>query len=138
MTIVKNTGFTLIELMITLAIVTIIAVIAIPSYQSQMQKTRRTDAKATLMEIAQNLERCFTLNNSYDDASCTDFDGTDSSENFYDITVPIISTTAYTITATAKVPGPQDGDTDCRTLSLTQQGVKSSTNSGGTATTNCW
>ncbi|NIB40248.1 prepilin-type N-terminal cleavage/methylation domain-containing protein [Pseudomaricurvus alkylphenolicus] len=58
-------GFTLIEVLITLAIVAILAAIALPSYQGTLQKNRRNDAKAALMGLSQAMERFFTQNNTY-------------------------------------------------------------------------
>lgn len=58
-------GFTLIELMVTVAIVAILAAIAIPSYQEQVRKSRRGQAKADLVEYAQMAERFHSINNTY-------------------------------------------------------------------------
>lgn len=62
-------GFTLIELMIVLAIVAILATIAYPSYQEQVRKSRRADAQAVLTEAAQWMERYYTQNNNYSAAT---------------------------------------------------------------------
>ena len=62
-------GFTLIELMIALAVLAILAGIGYPSYTAYMRKAARTEAKAILMETAQNLERYYTTNNTYDGAT---------------------------------------------------------------------
>lgn len=58
-------GFTLIELMIVVAIIGILAAIAYPSYQSYVEKTRRTDAQGALMSFANAMERYYTQNNTY-------------------------------------------------------------------------
>jgi type IV pilus assembly protein PilE len=58
-------GVTLIELMIVLTIAAIIAAIALPSYFKEMTETRRSDAKAKLMEIMNAEERYYTVNNTY-------------------------------------------------------------------------
>ena len=58
-------GFTLIELMIAVAIVGILAGIAYPSYQDSVRKSRRADAKGALLGFANAMERYFTENNSY-------------------------------------------------------------------------
>lgn len=60
-----SAGFTLIELMIAVAIIAILAAIAIPSYQNYMTQTRRTEAQAALMAFAQAMERFYTQNNTY-------------------------------------------------------------------------
>ena len=61
-------GFTLIELMIVVVIVAILATIAVPGYQQQVRQSRRAQAKADLVELAQVLERRYSVNNSYSGA----------------------------------------------------------------------
>ena len=58
-------GFTLIELMIVVAVVAILAAIAVPSYQEQVRKSRRAQAKADIVEYVQMAERFFTVNNTF-------------------------------------------------------------------------
>lgn len=62
-----QSGFTLIEVMVVVAIVGILAAIAYPSYQEIVRQTRRADAYSALMEIMARQERFFTDNNSYTD-----------------------------------------------------------------------
>lgn len=125
----KTTGFTLIELMITIAILAIIIAIAVPVYFNQMEKARRADAVSSLLETAQRLERCFTRNSSYTHADCPS--GTNPSEDgFYEITVAATGTT-YDLTAAPQ--GAQSGD-DCGSFELDHLGNKSRT---GTAD-RCW
>ncbi|MFO7901890.1 MAG: type IV pilin protein [Pirellulaceae bacterium] len=126
----KNaTGFTLIELMITIAILAILAGIAIPAYNNQVEKARRADAVTTLTSTAQGLERCFTRDNTY--AGCV-ADSFESQDGFYDITVNSDATT-YDLTATAK--GAQSSDEDCKTFTLDRLGNKGAT---GDAPDRCW
>ncbi len=62
-------GFTLIELMIVVAVIAILAAIAYPSYQDSVRKSRRADAKAALLDLAQFMERNYTTANRYDQNS---------------------------------------------------------------------
>lgn len=62
----QQSGFTLIEVMIVVAIIGILAAVAYPSYQESVRKSARADAQADLMELAQISERFFTTNNRYD------------------------------------------------------------------------
>lgn len=124
----QQKGFTLIELMVVVAILGIIAAFAIPSYNETIRKSRRSDAKVTLLKIAQNLERCFSANNSYT-AGCTNFNNTNSEEGYYTITTAQNANT-FTITAAAK--GSQADDTYCATFTLNEAGTK------GGAHSDCW
>jgi type IV pilus assembly protein PilE len=138
-------GFTLVELMIVVAIVGILTAIAFPSYTAYMQKTRRATAAGCLMELAQWTERNFTTCLAYNrtGAGCgtaltsaelpnltcrTDLAGI---YTFGYSANP--SATAYVLQA---VPGaPQAGDTACATLTLNQAGAKGAT---GTTPAGCW
>jgi type IV pilus assembly protein PilE len=61
----RSAGFTLIELMITVVIATVLISIAIPSYSKSIRKSRRTEAKSALLDIAGREERFFNTNNKY-------------------------------------------------------------------------
>ncbi|RFF27322.1 MULTISPECIES: type IV pilin protein [unclassified Wenzhouxiangella] len=126
----RERGFTLIELMITIAILAIIVAIALPSYQAQVEKGRRADAVTSLMETAQQLERCFTRTSTYENCVSSP---EDSQDGYYTITVAD-EATSYTVTATAKSDGPQSGD-DCSPFTLDDEGNKGH---GGSDTDRCW
>ncbi len=58
-------GFTLVEVMVTVAIIAILASVAIPAYQDQIRKARRSDGQSLLLDIAQQQERFLTANSTY-------------------------------------------------------------------------
>src|SRR5579863_5256414 len=102
-----SSGFTLIELMVTVAIVTILATIAVTSYTSQIQKSRRTEAKSALLDLAGREERLFTTTNTYsaDEAFLgyatvsTPMTNMPFGNGYYTLTAAATATT-YTLTAT--------------------------------------
>lgn len=112
-------GFTLIELMVTVAIVGILASIAYPSYQSSVIKSRRTDAEGALLGLANAMERNFTTTNSYLGVTPTD-------TAYYTITIAPTAT-SYTLSAT-----PTGTDSTCGILTLDQTGAKTPPTAG------CW
>ncbi len=127
----KNQGFTLIELMIVIAILAIIVAIAIPSYYSQVEKTRRADAQSALLDAAQQLERCFTRNNTYENCLSTPID---SPDEYYTITFAEGQPTATTYTLRATGVGAQSGDA-CSPFTLDHRGNRG--DSGGSGD-RCW
>lgn len=130
-------GFTLIELMIAVAIVAILAAVAYPSYQEQVRKSRRAQAKADLVELAQLAERYRTVNNTYatfDLATMAFSQSPRTGTPYYSLALSSNSTSGFTLTATPSANGGQGNDR-CGTLTINQAGVK--TNSAGTYA-QCW
>lgn len=128
-------GFTLIELMITVAIVAILVAIAYPSYEEQVRKTRRAEGKAALSEVASRLERCYTRFNAYDHATCAGVASMTSENGHYLISASAIAASSYTLQAAPQQA--QSSDTRCGTLTLDHVGRRSQS---GTAPEGykCW
>ena len=133
----KSAGFTLIELLIAVAIIGILAAIAIPMYSDYVTRSRRADGQASLMQVAQELERCYTQFSKYNDNSCSEVNGgvvsETSDQGFYVVTASKLDESAFTLTATPQ--NEQADDTDCTTLTLTHLGEQSAT---GNDTDSCW
>lgn len=143
-----SSGFTLIELMVTVAIVTILATIAVTSYSSQIQKSRRTEAKSALLDLAGREERLFSTTNTYSNLeSSLGYGGAVAMTNmafgngYYQLTAVTPDTVnqpgvtnSYLLTA---IPvGQQAGDTTCASFSVNQLGVQTVSGTGTAAS--CW
>jgi type IV pilus assembly protein PilE len=138
----KNTGFTLIELMVAVAILAIIVALAYPSYLESIRKSRRADAKTALLDLATRQERFFSVNSIYTSnpvnlgySSATPsfpIDVLVSSRAYYALSVTLPSPAAsFSISATPKGDQLQDA---CGTYTLNNLGQQ--TNS--TAAPGCW
>lgn len=123
-------GFTLIELMITIAILAVLLGLAYPAYTGYVERSRRADAISGLLQTAQQMERCFTRTNTY--SGCGTFPAA-SPDGHYSITAPTQTATAYSLSA---APTGAQSDDDCGTFTLDHRGIKG--NDPENTTDRCW
>lgn len=136
-------GFTLIELMITVAIIGILSAIAYPSYQEYVKRSNRAEAKAALLENAQFLERNYTESNVYNkDSAGNNITSLPipsvprGGTALYNVTATTLTASTYTLTA-APVAGQRMAGDACGSFTLTHLGAKNL--SGNTYTVDqCW
>jgi type IV pilus assembly protein PilE len=147
----RSLGFSLLELMVTVAVIAIAATIAVTSYSSQVQKSRRTEAKSAVLDLAGREERLFSTTNAYSNVEAflgyaaagttTVMTNMPFGNNYYTLTVAVpdpgqapVTPTTYLITATPV--GTQASDTQCGNFTLNQLGVQGV--SGTSTVAACW
>lgn len=142
----KNRGFTLIELMITVAIVGIISALAYPSYSRYITKSKRTECRAAIMQIMQQQERYFTQQNTYLAFSKPTSDSTAAAISMRSISGDSFAKSACLLSAAAcsgstiavcvKVTGePVVADAEVANITMQSDGTKGCT---GTDQSKCW
>lgn len=137
---IRRRGFSLIEVVIVIAILGILVAIAYPSYLTYVTKTRRSEGKTALLDLQQRMERFFLDRNSYTTATIgsgnatTDVLPTNLTENgLYTLQISATSNTppSYTVQAV-----PKNSDPECGTLTLNGQNVRGITGTGSVGA--CW
>lgn len=128
----RASGFTLIELVIAIAIVAILSVIAVASYNFAVVKTRRAAAEGCMMQGAQYMERYYTTKFTYVGAALPACESDVS--DFYNVGLSAAAAKSFTIQG-APISGKQD-DPKCGTLTITNTGTKGSSGSGSVEA--CW
>lgn len=128
----SNRGFTLIEIMIVIAIIGIVMTIAMPSFTEYLNKGRRTDVAGLLSEQAQLLERHYSKSSVYTNAT-----GLSAGNDYYSIT-PTLTDQTFLLTATRK-GGTAMATDKCGDFTLTNTGARSMVNAtDGLTTKDCW
>jgi type IV pilus assembly protein PilE len=125
----RTRGFTLIEVLIVVAILGIIVAFGYPSYQEQVRKARRAEGMGELLEMADRLERRYSDQGTYAGITADVLYGTDTADDMrptmnghYKLNIVSADNVQFTISATPQ--GPQTKD-KCGTFTMSSQGVKS-------------
>lgn len=136
----KADGFSLVELMVAVAIIGILMAIAVPSYQEYLLRSRRADAVNALVDLSMRLEQRYAETNSYAGATIAADPATDvlssaaSSGGFYTLAIETATGTTFSISATPE--GAQASDALCGTYTLDQNGARAVSGTGGQQ--DCW
>lgn len=132
----KEIGFSLIELMVAVAIVAVLVMAALPDFTAQSEKTRRSVAKADLMELSSFMQRFYTQNNRFDQDTggasvALPFSESpkDGTAKYYDLSLKAVAQSSYELQAKPK--GSQAGD-PCGNLTIKHTGAKAA------AKSDCW
>src|SRR5665213_2976869 len=132
------------KMTITVAIVAILAMIAIPSYTSYIKTANRTVATRAMTYDAQALERCYSQQYAYIPCAGAPVGAAPSPQGYYTVTIAVTTTvtvpptSSYQITA-APIAAPQTQDTSCQVFTLDSAGKQGALNGAGSSNTQtCW
>jgi type IV pilus assembly protein PilE len=123
----KTRGFTLIELMIVIAVLSIIVAVGYPSYLEQVKKSRRAEGMGQLLELADRMERAYSDLGTYPTSISEVYVAT-TDNGFYTLSIVTANNVSFTVSAAPTSLGKQDTD-KCKTFTLTSLGQKSVTDS---------
>jgi len=129
----RQSGFTLIEIMVVVAIVAILAAVAVPMYTDYVQRGKITEATSGLSELRLRLEKYFADNRTYAGFTNTTISGA----RYFDFACPTLTATAFTCTATGRASAGMGGFA----YSINQDNQRTSTFtglSGWNNSTTCW
>ena len=138
----NQSGFTLVELITTVAIIGLLASIAWPAFERSSMKNRRSVGVTALLRASQELQRCHSDNGGYIDKNgvgcqytTVSTSAANPNHDYYTISAPVLTTDTFTLKATRK--GAQTGDSECGDLTLNHLGQKGYTGTT-TSLSRCW
>ncbi|MDH3712634.1 MAG: prepilin-type N-terminal cleavage/methylation domain-containing protein [Gammaproteobacteria bacterium] len=123
-------GFTLMEVLVTVGILSILGMIALPTYFNYLTESRRAEAHTTLLALAQAQEQWFTNNNTYTGTVgnltplIPAIIANNVNQGNYTFQITVANGTTFTVQADAVAGGPQAGDTGCTSITLTAAGAQ--------------
>jgi type IV pilus assembly protein PilE len=138
----RNRGFTLVELLIVIAVLSIAIAIGYPSYRDQVRKARRAEGMGQLLELADRMERHYADLGTYDQADGSDMTAADiytdtTDDGYYTLSVDAgTDNVQFTVRATPTTKGGQNKD-KCGTFMLDSLGVRSLTGNS-LSVDECW
>jgi len=118
-----HAGFTLVELIVAVAIIAILASIALPSYEETLQRSRRSEAREALSDFAARQEQFYLDNKTYSTTISALGRSATTENGYYVISIPSANALTYTLRATAQAP--QNKDTECAAIDVTSRGNRS-------------
>ncbi len=122
----KQRGFSLMELMVAVAVAGILLAVAVPTYQGYLNSNRRAVAGACLVELSQFMERVYTSSMTYNvnNGNPTVLPASNCQQTLAGTYAFTLNADAQTYTLTAEPKGAQSSDSDCGTLAIDQAGVR--------------
>ena len=145
----SKAGFTLVELLIVMAIVAILGVIAVPGYRNYVVGARQNSAQQALLRMAGAMENCYSMNQTYEgcfgtgNSGVTDFLKANDLESYYELS-SMTNVTARDFTVAVQAKGGQFNDvaSSCQVLAVDRLGRKLIASNGGQlsvdANNTCW
>ncbi len=143
----RATGFSLIELMVAVVVASILVAIAVPTYTAKIRKSRRTDAKTALLDLAGREERWFSTNNGTYTSVAANLGYSGAfpvtiGSGYYTVAAPTVTAgtaaAVATFTITATPIGTQVNDTACATFSINNLGQQTATGTDSNPSVDCW